>query len=596
MNKPKSIVVKSKSSNSAITTKSESRKRKKSRSHAEIQPLMLKKRGVYVEKKSTKMSINDRDLSPVGQSLPTPRPPSSPRPIPRPGRKRFLASVLKILSQSTTGTQYPDQDNSERLRKQDKIKSRLRKNKDAEIIREDISTSTTSKRKPRYRSKILNEDHHGSDFEQLIVLQSTKEITHTPSNTSERSDRFRDAGSLYKEPETIKWADIILPTPKKNLDIPMQENNKDREFKEMTIKPRDIKVKPIDKDPSTLIAAVPKKDDKKFYNFFYDLLETTFSVYNVKTEFNNVPTPSTFSSKVHFEIDESVAKKLAIHKTKDSLSEDKESLPRFYCIKPDIKDNWDDKQLLEHFLPKPFKRSRTLSPTKSVKKRQKIKQEPIEYKRKPIPTTTSVPVPNKKTLKKERKKIFINILKDQLKMEDDAFEEPRNFYQALKIIARNKRRCKKSIHFAESKKPSEGDVHVCQFKRRRLISASTKSSKKSYNPESGFMRSMNSLSRNSDYRNNLKKRNRTCTTDTSMVIPSEHSLQVFGFDYEPICKAPVIKEFPSFPPSTATSVQDYEFNQSLLMKFTNSTTSSILESSHLRTQHGLRSLSELLNG
>ncbi|XP_035457132.2 uncharacterized protein LOC118280852 [Spodoptera frugiperda] len=589
MNKPKSIVVKSKSSNSAITMKSEPRKRKKSRSNAEIQRLILKKRGVYVEKKATKMSINERDLSPVGQSLPTPRPPSSPRPIPRPGRKRFLASVLKILSQSTTGTQYPDRDNSEKLRKQDRIKSRLKKKIDDEIIPEDNSTSTYTKRKPRYRSKILNEAHHGSDFEQLIVLQSTKEITHTPSNVSERSS--------FREPDTIKWADIMLSSPKKSLDIPVLEETKEKENQETPITPTEAKIKPVDKDPSTLIAEVPNKDDKKFYNFFYDLLETTFSVYNVKTEFNNIPTPSAFSSKVHFEMDESVAKKLTIPKTKDPTPEEKEKepLPKYYCIKPDIKDNWDDKQLLEHFQPKPIKRVRTLSPTKSVKRRHKIKPEPIEYKKRPIPATTSLQVPTKKTMKKERKKIFMNLLKEQLKMEDDAFEEPRNFYEALKIIARNKRRYKRSIHFADSKKPSEGDVHECQFKRRRLISASTKSSKKSYNPESDFFKSMKSFSHNSNGSANFKKRNTIRVADSEMENASEHSLEVFGFDYEPVTKpTPAFKQFPSFPPSTATS-QEYGFNQTLLMKYSDSGTSSILESSHLRAQHGLRSLSELLN-
>lgn len=73
MDKPKTQLVKSKSSNSAITTKSEPRKHnKKSRSNGgflpEYQPLSLKKRGVYVEKKPTKISINEQpDLSPEGK-------------------------------------------------------------------------------------------------------------------------------------------------------------------------------------------------------------------------------------------------------------------------------------------------------------------------------------------------------------------------------------------------------------------------------------------------------------------------------------------------------------------------------------------------
>ncbi|KAH9637572.1 hypothetical protein HF086_014212 [Spodoptera exigua] len=555
--------MKSKSSSSAITTKSEPRKRKKSRSQ-----------------------------------LSNPRPPSSPRPIPRPGKKRFVASVLQILSQSTTGTQYPDQENSEKLKKQERPKFSLKKKKEeVETFTEDLSTSTSSKRKRRYRSKILNCGHTDSDFEKLVVLQSTKEITHTPSNASDKSNWFRNTSSFYKEPETVKWTDILLTTPKKIKDAPATKENKDEENKETPPKLTETKVKSIDRDFSTLIAEGPKKVDKKLYKFFYDLLETTFSVYNVNTEFNNIIPPSTFSSKVNFEIDENVVRKLAIEKTKASAGEDKETPSKFHYIKPDVKDQWDDKRLLEHFQPKAVKLATPLSPPKSIKRRQKVKpNRPIEYKKKSLPMSASLSIPNNKiSVKKERKKTFINLLKKQLKMEDEDFDEPQNFYQALKVIARNKRRCQRSIHFVESKKPSEGDVHVCQFKRRKLISSGYKSSKKSKNiPESDFFKSMKSFSRNSDYSTRVKKRNNMCVIDTTADIPSVQSLEVFGFDYEPVSKKPAIKNSTSFPPSTSTSIQEYNINAPLLMKFSNSTTSSIIESSQIRAQHGLRALSELL--
>uniref|UniRef100_A0A2A4JXP3 Uncharacterized protein n=1 Tax=Heliothis virescens TaxID=7102 RepID=A0A2A4JXP3_HELVI len=600
MDKPKTKLVKSKSSNSAITTKSETRKHnKKSRSSGEFQPLILKKRGVYVEKKATNISINERDISPVDENLPLqydsdviatrnivrsgtqdvksdapllPKVSSSPnysRPIPRPGRKRFLTSVLTILSKATTGTQYPDID-SYKFKRLERAKMRLKKKKDEEIIQEDpIASSNYSKRRSKYRSRIFNDDD--SELEQLVVLQSTKEITHTPSNESGKSDNFKDP----KEPEAVRWADIFPTLCKKKLDIPMLED-----IKEVPAKIEQPVVKIVEKDPSTLVAEVPKKDDnKKFYNFFVDLLETTFNVYNVKTEFNPPAASSVNSSKVALEIDESVAKKLNI-KNKEPVSEDvtrKPSFKHFYCIKPDGEDSWNDKQLLDHFQPKSVRRSRTTSPSKSTKRRRKLQSESFNTKTtKPLPLTQSVILPKKVILKKDRKKNFINLLKQQLKMDDDAFDEPQNFYQALKVIARNKRRCQKSIHIKEAKKPSEGDVHVCQFKRRRLLSASTKSSSKksAYRPESDILR--NSFTRSSDITSSTKKCTTiTITETTENEIPSQHSLEVFGFDYEPVPKK-LPDAFPSFPPSASTSMQDYNINQPSYMKDSDSGTTSVV--------------------
>lgn len=59
MDKSKNTLSKSKSSNGTTAGNlRQKRNDKKSRSNAEIKPLALKKRGVYVEKKPTKTSLN----------------------------------------------------------------------------------------------------------------------------------------------------------------------------------------------------------------------------------------------------------------------------------------------------------------------------------------------------------------------------------------------------------------------------------------------------------------------------------------------------------------------------------------------------------
>ncbi|CAH0602396.1 unnamed protein product [Chrysodeixis includens] len=586
MDKPKTHLVKSKSSNSA--TKSESCKHnKKSRSNggflAEYQPLSSKKRGVYVEKKPTKISINEQpDLSPDEIS----KKPSTPRVIPRPGRKRFLDSVLTILSQSTTGTQYPDRDDSERLKIFDKTKTKLKKKKEEEAIQGDsIITASSSKKKHRYRSKVLS---HNRDFEQLVVLRSTKEITHTPSIISSKTNSL-------KEPENIRWADFLPPLVKKENSEHFNtiDDNRSLQGKNKDSGPSLV----LDKDPVTLVAEGPKKEEKKLYNFFVDLLETTFNVYNVKTDFIPPPNSSVNSSKVTFEIDESVAKKLNIQKVKDCAECSEEKLcstvsKHVYCIKPDDNEVWDN-IVKQNEQSASSKRSRPPSPTRSLKKKRRLHSESFDTKKfKPVPITASLTIPNKKKLlRKDKKKTFINMLKEQLKMEECVFEEPQNFYQALKVIARNKRR-QKSIHF----KSSEGDVHVCQFKRRGILSSNPlncpKSSKKSYRPDSEFMKPIRSFN-NSDISSSTRKKTLTMTEISEHDLePSQHSLEVYGFDYElnthKRCR-------PDFGSSGSIYNKDY-FLESLL-KYSDSGTSSMQSPSrisYLSERHGLRSLNRLL--
>ncbi|XP_075989954.1 uncharacterized protein LOC142985584 isoform X2 [Anticarsia gemmatalis] len=471
----KNAIIKSKSSNSAITSKSETRRSdKKTRSNAEIQPL-TKKRGVYVEKKNTNMSLNN-----PGASVQ--------KPIPRPGRKRFLASVLTILSKSTTGTQLTEA-NDPYFNKKAKIK---RKKDFEDGYLGDLST----KRKPKFRSRVLN-DNRNFELDHVVVLQSTKSINQTPSNYSENNS--------VKDPEMIKWSEFLPPLVKKDSNL-------------TKVRSKEKRVTLVD-EPQTLIANDSKKDDSKILNFFVDLLETTFNVYNVQTEAEKPLNFSEISSKNVLEIDEVVANKLDIKNNELKCTDgyDDDDPTNVYCITPNERDLWFDE--------KSFKKPPAPSTTM---RRKKMKSESFEYKKKPIPPTRSFiyqTSANKKYFKKEQKKNLLNQLKEELRMDDIIFEEPRNFYQALKVMARNKRRSQKSIHFSSSKKPSDGDVFNCMYKRRRLLSASTKSSKKTKSD----LNEIKNFSKSSAVSSTRKTISNTIESNYGV---SNHSLQVFGFDYE----------------------------------------------------------------
>lgn len=419
--------------------------------------------------------------------------PIKPPPRPRPGSKRFLASVLTILSKSTTGTQYPDNNDK-------KVKAKKKAGKD------DIPAESEKARKPKFKSKILNETKNQIDnFE---VLQPKKEMVQTPSLYSERSYR-----------EDIKWSDLPrLVKPENDEANESVVNNLVREVTEGR-KTKEKKVKVVDPDPPTLVSE--HKEDKKIYNFFVDLLETTFSVYNLKAEYAAAPIPSAVSSKIMLEMDESVARKLNVGTGTLNDVTHKPS-KHFYCVQND-ENRWNDDKLIDYFQPAPFSKRINELPLRSPTKRRRMKTESFAYARsKTSPQSKSAVITQSKSFyRKNKKENLLNILKEQLRMDKVSFDEPQNLYQALKVMAKNKRktiRFDKTANMKEGYKPPE-----CMLKRRKVISSSTKSSSKY---ENEYIRSTRSISHKfsevSGYRQNA----------TELTELSNHSLEVYGFDYE----------------------------------------------------------------
>ncbi|CAH0730912.1 unnamed protein product, partial [Brenthis ino] len=185
-------------------------------------------------------------------------------PRPRPGQKKFLSSVLTILSKSTASTQYPDVN---------EFPDKTRKPKPRRVKNDKIEAQNA---KIRYKSRVLNQNVVND--EDFVILQSKKDIAHTTSN--------------YSETTNIRWSD---------LEISGKENSKYNEVVEGK--------KFSNKDESTTVTEMDKNDDK-IYNLFVDLLETTFNINNVQTEHEKQLKKN--DSNIVLEINEEVAKKLEI--------------------------------------------------------------------------------------------------------------------------------------------------------------------------------------------------------------------------------------------------------------------------------------------
>ncbi|RVE54899.1 hypothetical protein evm_000266 [Chilo suppressalis] len=166
----RSNVVKSKSSNSAIATKSELKA--STRSHLHFHRNITKKRGVYVEHKDTMTRIGGSEANTRQEK------PVKPPPRPRPGQKKFLTSVLTILSKTTESTQCPDDGSNSAIRQTNNPRKFTRGR--PEKKKNEVVNDTQKKKK--YRSKILS-NSVGKDEkdQQIIVLQEQKDIKHTSS-------------------------------------------------------------------------------------------------------------------------------------------------------------------------------------------------------------------------------------------------------------------------------------------------------------------------------------------------------------------------------------------------------------------------------
>lgn len=420
----------------------------------------------------------------------------------RPGKKKFLSSVLTILSKSTAGTQYDLESD-----KVEKAKVKVKKgNKYKETIPENSTVNgvnyTTNRKK--YKSKILTKSN---ETDQIVILRSKNDIVHTPSNYSDKSNI-----------ET-KWTDFPrLVKPDYNEDI---ENKTEQTaiyhcvadgIGKMTAKRVSI-----DSVPKTLVSDKPKD---KLYNFFVDLLETTLSVYDVNTEFTK-PT-SISSSNTALQIDESVAKKLEVRKD----FEDYYEKPFKYVAKDEDKEILGDDDLIEHLHLKPL--SVKLSDEIATKlKKKKFKTKLV--KKQPM-NTQSFYLPTKKTNRKHMKRNLLTLFKDQLRMDIQSFEEPNNLYQALKMLARNKRKKQKSIQFDQVTKYDDDRSIGCRLRRQKIYSTYKKSNKKLNKAENEFIQSI-APRVSIDSADNITKLD-NASEYTKDLVESNHSLEVYNFDFD----------------------------------------------------------------
>ncbi|XP_073966821.1 uncharacterized protein [Choristoneura fumiferana] len=569
--KSKAKLVKSKSSNSAITSRSEKgSSNKKSRSNVEFKALAGKKRGVYVEKRpSGNKQINAQDKNETKLKAP---------PRSRPGTKTFLASVLTILSKSTASTQYPpiqEPKEAKQRNKQRKISKQtlenqkqppenqktkmLKKNSLKNVLKDEITIKKVEEyqetnkkiKKTKYKSRVLNEVSN-QPSQKVLVLQSKKDIVQTPSCNSKSTKEMSE--------HSIKWADFL---PKlidsetgaiKNV-LEKNYNPQEHGIAKSVLEGTQFNMDKKPYDPTTLVSTPPK--DEKLYSLFVDLLE---SVYNVKPEYNDVSgLKSIKSSKIELEIDDSVAQKLdKPNKIPESIEDDHHIAAKpHYSVTPDDNEDWDTQKLAEYFKNKPMcvewsePYLRTKKTCKCVKK--KLKTELYATKQKAAKTQSAVMEERRSFYKKTKKPDLLNILKEQLKMDDGGREHTDNFYQSLRVIARNKRK-QNTISFNTSVKGGQNagsDYDSCIFKRRKVISPSTRLPKRNKgNKTNDFFRiPIDTKSVDSEY-------NRTIAESAINCNESNHSLEVTGFDYEPRTGLPATNKSSMYSNSASESLFD----------------------------------------
>ncbi|XP_032528496.2 transcriptional regulator ATRX homolog [Danaus plexippus] len=431
-----STVVKSKSSNSAIITKVD-KKNTKCLSNYDIITNSTKRRGVYVEK-----SPNREDVQ---------KPPKRSRP----GKKKFLASVLTILSKSTAATQYPEKDNSDRIKERLKPRS--------------TQKSDSNKHKKKYKSRVLNTYKDDS----IIVLKSKKDIQQTPS-TSSRNDNYKVSYTPQNKKSNQRSIRYVLDN---NIysgvaEGPAKDVLKIDSRKQMSVyEPKETNVE--------------KQVDKKIYNFFVELLETTFDMYNDKELNDNVK-----ESKTGLELNESVLQKLIIHGQSQV----------------DNKKSYNDIDSEKYkFLSSFYERTLNNNLPETPKARPKTKYL-INTKKDKTEKLNSFYVPKKS---RKSKRALLDILKEELTKDacKPTYEEPGNLYQALKVMVRNKKKSRISTRYRHMEGFSDKD---CMLRRKVLFKS-------------------NKRCRKSDQKDKIVSRSFQIDTNR---FPSRHSLEVYGYDYE----------------------------------------------------------------
>lgn len=382
-------------------------------------------------------------------------------------------------------------------------------------------------------------------MKKLIILQPTKEIIDTPSVDSEQS---RNRVNNTRKPNGY-FEDYLRQSVTSAEKLLTREVLEGKQYTKLTTR--------IDNDPPTLVSDINNKYDKGLYNFFVDLLGTTVSVCNIKTEGKDMPADVN-SSKLNLEIHESVAEKLNIIDKPKVIDDAKHKQSKYFHCVPNAQGNWDDTELNKH-LPYYLHMTPTEKPSKMpVKRRLKVNSKRLLRKCK-----TEQVVNKRKTNKAHRKKSLLDLLKEELRMEAEVYDEPQNIFAALKLIANNKRRYQKSTRFLQEYKDRG---NACRFKRRKVISTSTRSTTlRKLNPEDKMLRSTVTP----PYRNEKAKAEITTDYDRQ----SRHSLQVYGFDdvtnvvTEQTCE----KEISLTYSSSALSDNEFDSNGTIL-KYTDSDT------------------------
>lgn len=388
------------------------------------------------------------------------------------------------------------------------------------------NSGTNEKQTHKYKSKILN-DQANKQYQPLIVIQAQKYMPKTPSNTN--SSDTKELSEISK----------VLPFPIK--DIKAEDINKTATVILKAAQSNRTKLQRFD-DPNTLVGDNTK--DKDIYDLFVKLLATTFKVYNVQSEFKS----DNIQSNNIMEIDEHVATKLNVKKNveKADALNGLRTTDQFFNITDEDIYTWNDQRIqvmqkqplyknLEPPLAKVPKRKKLYSTSFSHAPRTDVLSSRLER-------TVSDQKPRKKRFKNFRN-VLLDTLKEDLKMDKDDFEEPQNMHEALRIMAKNKLKCRTQIRLDKGvkfKKIGDGTDTDCQFKRKRVISATTEA-RKSKKLKKGFGKTKPSApfeSRNNIHSKIIKTPVNPNTeldeykADEFPNRPSIQSIEVKGFDFD----------------------------------------------------------------
>lgn len=411
-------------------------------------------------------------------------------PKPRPPRRKFVSKVLQILNKSTLGTQYPSpsEDKITKLKKEKPIKNKINRHtgvKKNVQINDSVTVSEANTidsqvevegQEISFLSTYLNENINDVETseQKLIVLQSKKDIIQTPSENSYRdvisdSKIHSEAGlmSLQKKISEIEYykhrrkSTIEKPVNVKvnsNIVTSINEglmNSNPTNYIEVNHLPNQESVIKLDSVKTLTQVEKDTKNDSKFYDLFINVLETTFNVYNVNTDYE----PTEEEKAKVLEIDAETAEKMNVQVNEndyeyyDTISPTR-SQNVFYISNDNNRDVVDIK-LSRSPSPSVYE---SVNPKPTYKKRRTRKTYTDYVKNRNVESKNQ---PKGKSRDQRRKKYLLNILKEQLSVEDTP--EPQNLYEALILMAKNK---KKNIRFEDTLSVTNTDVKKCVLRRK----------------------------------------------------------------------------------------------------------------------------------